>query len=600
VTHTSAESPPPGPGPDPEPALLRARVVSLYLLMAGYVPSRGFDSPLGICWLAAAVALLVAIAVVQRRHHAGNLLVALPAVTGIALAAALVAPATGWSITVAGAACLAAAGLALRRPLARAYEGARALPGSPVAVVLGLAAASCYFMISMRSASSVVLVVVTIALAWRVRGPGPGSGSGSIRGSAREVALSGTVLLCVCLAYESYARLFLLEFGTVAVPYPLDVVAWAVALLLAGSYLHDALAERPPGPPADPPRDETGGATWRRYRFVALALLAIGLREIIVLGLRDPKIDVHTTTHEACRLLAQGRNPYASPMPYPYPDLGKLGYPADMSDAFTYPPATVLLTLPAWMVLGDMRQAYVGIDVVVALICLALAGAGARDWRSLPVPVEIGVLLYLYSPAWPLVLSQAWTEPLLFAFAAAFVLAVRKRALLAGFVSLGVAAATKQYGVLFCAFAMRVRGARAGHLTGAIAMASAICLPFLVWNPAEFIRDITIQFRFLPRRDALNLANYLASLGLTLDPTLALVLALGSLAGLVRIQGRSPGQFVDALAAFLLIFFLLWKQAFANYFWLVHSLVVLGLVMKTTVPVARAGGDDCFHRAAAL
>ncbi len=118
-----------------------------------------------------------------------------------------------------------------------------------------------------------------------------------------------------------------------------------------------------------------------------------------------------------------------------------------------------------------------------------------------------------------------------------------------------------------------------------IAVAAATVLPFLLWNPAEFIHSVVLLQAYQPfRPDSASIPGLLARLGLIVLPVWIAFLGGGAaLLAVSRWAPRTPAGFAGATAIFLLVFFLLSKQAFMNYYYLVMVAVSCAVAAGPTV-----------------
>ena len=138
----------------------------------------------------------------------------------------------------------------------------------------------------------------------------------------------------------------------------------------------------------------------------------------------------------------------------------------------------------------------------------------------------------------------------------------------------------KQYGAI-CLVALWC-GRRFGlrDTVWAVGLAGVVALPFLLWDPANLIRGVVLVPLFNPfRLDALSVPAAVARwTGVRLPAALAfLAMAAVVLFALRRGPGRSGGE-ARLGAAMYLAFFLLNKQAFFSYYWLVGVLLCLAAI----------------------
>jgi hypothetical protein len=286
-------------------------------------------------------------------------------------------------------------------------------------------------------------------------------------------------------------------------------------------------------------------------------------------------LDVYSLHVEAADALASGLNPYTDAVEVenraPTAELG------DVITGYVYPPVTaVLYSLGQWT-FADPRFTSLGAWILV-LTLVGLTAVKEHRLQNLYL-----MLLLAAVPGWPLVLRAAWTEPLSLAFLAiAFFLWRRP---VASGVGLGLALASKQYFLVSAPLVLlhRDHGWRKRVTVATIVVAVTVGVA-LVSDAAAFWRS-AIEFHIgtPPRPDSSNIVGLLAAFGVSWAPpailTLGAGLAAASVAGRVS---RNRGSFILAMGLTLAISFLASSQAFANYWFLIFGLCVLGLAASPT------------------
>jgi hypothetical protein len=316
-----------------------------------------------------------------------------------------------------------------------------------------------------------------------------------------------------------------------------------------------------------------------------------------------PPIDTWYFQQAGARLFSQGRNPYTAAFDIPYPpwQINVFYGPGVVENgrlmSYAYPPLNLLVQLPFFLILGDIRYSILLGVILSALFMRALAPRRHRAFA------EMAALFLVFEPTTLFVVRQAWTEPIVLAFWSAALLAT-KRALpvsntgapnnspwVAG-IALGLLAAIKQYSLIMLIpallpTAMLKRPSR--QILIALTCVSITILPFLLWNPHEFLRDVAFyQFRQPFRLDAMSALAAIARLRhVTVLPALALLPAF-LLPWVIFFAARpKPGridQIASTTAAGFLVFIFLNKQSFHNYYWL-----ALGLLCATCAANATRG-----------
>jgi len=243
----------------------------------------------------------------------------------------------------------------------------------------------------------------------------------------------------------------------------------------------------------------------------------------------------------------------------------------------------VLLGALAFGLFGDVRW--------VNLVGVGLTAFMVRRMGRGPL-VELALLLLLFQPGTFLVLVFAWTEPTLLLLWVAFLLGLLHWRVRPprGAVAAGALGAlfllSKQYafllGLPFVSAVPRT-GLRRACFVG-IAVGCAVIIPFLAWNPEEFVKDVfAAQFLQPFRMDGTSWVAALArATGVRLPGTIGLGLGV-LLATLAAFRSRSLAQAAAGAVVAFLALLLFHKQALLNYFWVLSGLlaVTVGLLHRT-------------------
>ena len=284
-----------------------------------------------------------------------------------------------------------------------------------------------------------------------------------------------------------------------------------------------------------------------------------------------PKIDVWNAQMAGLRAMTHGSDPWSSTIAdvYHRPDLYAPGTVRDgvAHIGFPYPPLTVLLDLPGYLLAGDLRYGY-----LLAMILTAALIASATPGRLGPL---LGVL-FLFTPRAFHVLQQGWTEPTVALLLAATVWCARKRPNLLPW-ALGLFLVSKQYAPLAAIPAIllaRTWKARAALFGKAALIGAVVSLPLALWNTKAFLHStllVAAGAKF--RMDSLCYLAYFANLsGWT--PT-AWVGSCSYIAGLaaagfaLRKSPRTPAGFCTGVSLAFLCFFAVNKFAFCNYYYFI-------------------------------
>ena len=310
---------------------------------------------------------------------------------------------------------------------------------------------------------------------------------------------------------------------------------------------------------------------------VPLAGILLGLFWIVasvsIHSAPTPRIDVLMFQQVGAESLLQGQNPYTPRYPNLYGADTRFYGPGvvDAGNRLTvglpYPPLSLLLSLPGYVLGGDSRYADITAMTVSAGLLLL---SGPSRWTAL-----IAVLLLL-TPRVLFVIEYAWTEALFAcAFSALMFSAIRWRRAMP--YALGLFLATKQYSVfalplvpLLVASDKQESAVRVIGL--ALAVAAAVTLPFFIWDPHAFWRSV-VEFQFVQplRTDALShlvwLHNYFPLV--PWQPAMPFVLLIGTMTVALWRSRPTPAYFAGAFGVAQLVFFAFSKQAFANYYFFV-------------------------------
>ena len=317
--------------------------------------------------------------------------------------------------------------------------------------------------------------------------------------------------------------------------------------------------------------------------------LALGIWTIRILPQPWPMIDVYMFQRDSVAALLAGVDPYAITFPNPYPTGAYYG-PGMVVDGrltfgFVYPPLSVFLSVLGEWIGGDVRYAQLG-AMTLAAAFMAYTRAG-----------RLGALaagLYLFTPRNLFVLEQSWTEPFVVLFLAATVWCAARHPRVAPYV-LGLFLAVKQYAVLALPLALLVgrppmtfAGFRRTAVP-AVVVAAVVTLPLALWEPTGFLRAVVeLQFYQPFRPEALSYLGLLA--GPDRQPPFGTGVAF-AVAAVVMVlalwrAARTPAGFALGVSALFLAFFVLNKQAFANYYFFVVG--ALCVAVAAAEPAERA------------
>ncbi|MCC6590046.1 MAG: hypothetical protein IT168_25360 [Bryobacterales bacterium] len=307
------------------------------------------------------------------------------------------------------------------------------------------------------------------------------------------------------------------------------------------------------------------GHSW--FYFVLAAHLAAGTAVLVLLPAKA--IDVHNAQADSLQALTSGLNPYAIHLKNMYgADALKFYDPAtvdgdQMTTGFNYPPLSLLLCLPAYLLVHDFRFAHLlAIEITAALIALARPSTLSK----------LAACVFLFTPRVFFVLHSTWTEPFWAALFTLFVFAL-VRSNRPSPVLFGLLLAVKQVTVLspFALWGLfRPKKRFVPFCLQSILIAAAVSAPLVLWDPSAFYRSaVAFYLRSPIRLDSLSFHALFAAFGVhipSLIPLLASI-ALAIFAG--RRLPATPSGISCALAISYTIFYAFGKAAFCNYYYLV-------------------------------
>ena len=307
--------------------------------------------------------------------------------------------------------------------------------------------------------------------------------------------------------------------------------------------------------------------------FVALALYAVRITPA-------EQTDVYLWQRDAVAAFLHGMDPYAITHENIFGAKSSYFYPPGVVSngrvhfGLAYPPLSMLMSVPGYLA-GDLRY-----SDIAALVATAILMFRVRSSRfSL-----IAAAILLLSPATFYLVSRGFSEPFVVLTLACTVVAAEKRSrwlplALAAFIS------SKQYAVLALPFAgFLIPGCTWKNYVKLVAIAIlaslVLCLPFVIWSPHHFWKDLVAYNLILPfRPDSLSFSVLTARLGWGPVPPAVLALAVLSACALCLAKARrTAGMFANCFALVFLFLLALHKQAFINYYF-----TVIGALLVATV-----------------
>ncbi len=300
-----------------------------------------------------------------------------------------------------------------------------------------------------------------------------------------------------------------------------------------------------------------------RARPLVLVLLAFGLGLWMLRASPAPAIDVWTVHQQGADAILHGRQVYA-PGAIATPDTHSH---AREIDTYAYPPLNLLLTAPAYALTGDTRWAQL---VAILAGAVLLRATALRSGARAPVP-DLLMACLLFHPRGLFVLEQAWGEPLALPLLGGFALAVAAGRFRTAAVLLGLLCALKQHFVLYLPALALLPGIGVAGVAVALGTALATYLPFVLSAPVGLWNAVVVHHLQNPfRADSLSLTARLWSAGVLLPSWLGFAASVASL-GALAWAPRKLGPLLLASSLTFLVFYLLGRQAFCNYYYLLGA-----------------------------
>jgi len=322
-----------------------------------------------------------------------------------------------------------------------------------------------------------------------------------------------------------------------------------------------------------------------RHYFILL-LISFTLVSLVLVQVRHDPIDVIEFQIESVQTLLRGSNPYAANVThqdlcYEHQELchGAQFYGQGISTngrvhvGFPYPPLALIWVIPGYW-LGDIRYSWLlAIDLATLLIFFTS-------------PNLIGLLaavLLLSGSGSTYILSHGYTDPLMLLGLAFTVFVAQKSPRVLPFV-LGLFLASKQYSILALPLVALLLprfswNAYFSIVAKACAVVAILTLPFLIMDPKGFWWSL-VSFQVLApiRPDALSFSGLLIEHGFRAIPQwfVGLVTVAGTGLALWKAP-RTPSAFAISLALVSILFFVLNKQAFVNYYFFCFGALCVGL-----------------------
>ena len=202
--------------------------------------------------------------------------------------------------------------------------------------------------------------------------------------------------------------------------------------------------------------------------------------------------------------------------------------------------------------------------------------------------------LFLFTPRSFFVLEQGWTEPAMLIGMAIAVFGATRRNVDILATGVGIVACSKQYALFAAPAVLLLRPTLPSWrsfglmILKALAVASILTLPLVLWNPKAYWYDVFgMQFSAPFRPDALSIPVYwLSHYGHEMPRALQLGAPLILSALTVIRAPRTPAGFAWAAGTLYFIFFM-FRHGFCNYYYLVIGIYALALAVARPADLLR-------------
>jgi len=174
----------------------------------------------------------------------------------------------------------------------------------------------------------------------------------------------------------------------------------------------------------------------------------------------------------------------------------------------------------------------------------------------------------LFHPTAMFVLQQAWSEPLAVPLLGAFATCIRAGRTRWAAIALGLLCALKQHLLLYLPALALLPGVGATGVATAIGVVVATYAPFVWVAPRGVWESLVLHHLHNPfRPDSLSLPAMLSDAGIFLPSWLGFA-ATGASLAVLKGMPRAFGPLLLAASLQFLLFYVLGRQAFCNYYYL--------------------------------
>lgn len=326
----------------------------------------------------------------------------------------------------------------------------------------------------------------------------------------------------------------------------------------------------------------------RRHTITALWALFVLVHTASLITVPDPMIDNWAWTQACLRAFTHGVHPYT----LSFADVPGAQFGRDPISAFPYPPLTLVVLAPAYLVAGDYRIALVAAAV---LMIPTLRSLGRRAQLDEP-QLQLATLLVLLQPRGFNFTAFGHVEPLMALAAMSFAYFARDaRGAALEATSFWMLPGLKQY-MLGPALVYALAPHRRRLVVFATGLSvAAVAVPFFAWNAAATWHGLTVEAAEWVAPDPASTSLIALSLRLgwwypNRYFSAAIQLLVSGLFGW-RLRTRGAGGVLLGSSVALLATFLWGWQAYPHYFYLVSMMLVGGgvaLANNGSTPLRRS------------
>ncbi len=313
-------------------------------------------------------------------------------------------------------------------------------------------------------------------------------------------------------------------------------------------------------------------APLRRVWFPGVLASSLCLGVWMIKASPEPYIDVIVVHKEAIEALISRKDPYRISFAniYESADTQQFYNPAAvignrLAFAYPYPPPSLLLAVPGHVLFGDYRYS----EVALLVLAGALVGFARRGLVG-----KLAACVLLTTPRIWFVVEQGWTEPIGIFLLALTVFLLIRAPIAAGFVA-GIFVVTKQYlgftGLAVVRLIFMKADVWRWTALGAVIAAAAAILPFLLWHPNAFMRNVVwLQTQEPFRIDSLSYLSWAVRHGMGQGTYIWAIGAAISAAVLSLVSTKNnPAGFATSVALTTFVMFSFGSKAFCNYYFFV-------------------------------